>query len=247
MLTTMRLRAACAAAGLRKAIFPTVGLLGLGSVLFILRQGRKALRCADGRGRRARVLPCRSQRPACSHGAGAAPVRLPEETTADTASGRPVGAGQHHRRLGEQPLGTVTVWEETGEEGHMQGTHWSQVRTPYHPPNEQHTERSHVAQIMAQRGLFQLSLLPCVSTWTPKVEHPNSMRVPVLFRLRVQVHLSKGVHRPVEPGFKERVKHVGFQNLKERMAVAHRDGHTHGRGWSRAAQGGAGHHGAPRS
>lgn len=40
-------------------------------------------------------------------------------------------------------------------------------------------------------------------------------RVPVLFRLRVKVHLSKRIHAPVESVFKKSMKHVGFQNLKE--------------------------------
>ena len=41
------------------------------------------------------------------------------------------------------------------------------------------------------------------------------LTAPVLFGLCVEVHLCKGVHPSAEPGFKERVKHVGIQHLKQ--------------------------------
>lgn len=156
MLTTMRLRAACTAVGLREAIFSTVGLLGLSSVLFILRQGRQAHYRTDGRDPRMRFLLCRSQRPTSSHArqgrSQSSACAAPGETT---ACGLPVGAGKRHRWLGEQPLGTGTMWEETGE-------HRPRARhghgTP--PPKTNSTRRgARLPTSLLNVGLSQLTLL----------------------------------------------------------------------------------------
>lgn len=49
----------------------------------------------------------------------------------------------------------------------------------------------------------------------PQSPAPPSVAAPVLLGLRVEVHLGEGVHPPAEPGFKESVKHVGVQHLKQ--------------------------------
>lgn len=43
--------------------------------------------------------------------------------------------------------------------------------------------------------------------------YAGQSEAPVLLRLGVKVHPSKGVHPAVEPGLQEGVEHVGIQNL----------------------------------